>query len=590
MAKKRKKDSWLDLVKSIWFLAGDARKKYLFLTSLLFLLLFYDVIPALLVGKIVDFFTTYEKGESLFIFYVLTITFGLSFAVVSFSRLTIKRVLIKIRADIVYRIHVLGFKNLVRQSLTDHAKVNTGEKVQKISNGSLAFKKISDLADNRIFPAITSFVGIIIVFIFLSPLYILLFIFYLVVFFSILKIFYQRIIKLNYEKNKAMEDASGSYIEGLNNILTIKSAGAEQSFQTHISNKEEIKKIFSYKITETSNKQWRTFQIFNGVFIGIFLLAVGQGVVAGTLSVGAIVIFYAYLLKLMNSSTQTLGIFTNILEAKVSINRMMPIFWNNNVAKDGEQDFPDDWNTIIMKSVSFSYKKQKNNKFHADVKNINLNINKFEKIGLAGKTGSGKSTLAKLLVGLYPIDSGKFMIDKNSFDDIKNEEILNNISIVLQESEMFNFSLKDNITLMHQFNPELFKKAIEISQLDEVVKKLPKGVDTLIGEKGYHLSGGERQRVGIARAIYRDTQILIFDEATSSLDYKTEMTIQEALEKELKKKTMVFIAHRITTLKNVDTIYVFKNGKIVEQGSYQKLLKNSDSEFYKLIKYKTTKP
>ena len=151
MPKKQKKDSWRNMIKSIWYLAGDHRKKFITLTILLFALLFYEVIPALLVGKIVDFFTAYEKGGSLFIFYVLTITFGLSFSLVSFFRLTIKRVLNKMRTDIICRIHVLGFKNLLRQSLTDHAKINTGEKVQKIFNGTSAFREISNLANNKIF-------------------------------------------------------------------------------------------------------------------------------------------------------------------------------------------------------------------------------------------------------------------------------------------------------------------------------------------------------------------------------------------------------------------------------------------------------
>ena len=151
---------------------------------------------------------------------------------------------------------------------------------------------------------------------------------------------------------------------------------------------------------------------------------------------------------------------------------------------------------------------------------------------------------------------------------------------------MFNLSLKENITLMRKFDRYLFEKAVRVAQLDEVINKLPKGIDTLIGEKGYHLSGGERQRIGIARTIYRDAQIIIFDEATSSVDNKTEQLIQEALENELKKKTLIFIAHRVSTLKSVDMIYVFKDGKISESGNYGELINNVDSEFFRLNKIK----
>jgi ABC-type multidrug transport system fused ATPase/permease subunit len=182
------------------------------------------------------------------------------------------------------------------------------------------------------------------------------------------------------------------------------------------------------------------------------------------------------------------------------------------------------------------------------------------------------------------IDSGEYLIGNEKFSNIKTEKLLKNVSIVLQESEMFNLSLKENITLMHRFDKELFKKAIRIAQLEEVIDKMPKGIKTFIGEKGYHLSGGERQRVGIARAIYRNTQIMIFDEATSSLDSRTEKLIQEGIEREMEQKTLIFIAHRITTLKNVDNIYVFKNGRIVEDGKYDELLGKKEGEFYKLFK------
>ena len=118
--------------------------------------------------------------------------------------------------------------------------------------------------------------------------------------------------------------------------------------------------------------------------------------------------------------------------------------------------------------------------------------------------------------------------------------------------------------------------------MDDVVARLPQGLDTLVGEKGYHLSGGERQRLGIARAICKNASILIFDEATSSLDSKTEYHIQEALDKELKEKTIITIAHRVSTLKNTDRIFVFDNGEIVEVGTYDELSANKKSKFYEL--------
>jgi ABC-type multidrug transport system fused ATPase/permease subunit len=211
----------------------------------------------------------------------------------------------------------------------------------------------------------------------------------------------------------------------------------------------------------------------------------------------------------------------------------------------------------------------------------NFTINKFEKIGIVGHSGSGKSTLAKILLGLYELEDGKFKIDDVNFYDIKHSEITHNIAIVLQDSEMFNLSLKENITLLKE-NDELLRLAIKVAQLEELITKLPEGMHTLIGEKGYRLSGGERQRIGIARAIFKNPQLLVLDEATSSLDSKTEELIQEGLEKELQKKTMIIIAHRLSTLKHVDRIYVFDNGRIAEEGKYDELITDPSSKFYQL--------
>ncbi len=139
---------------------------------------------------------------------------------------------------------------------------------------------------------------------------------------------------------------------------------------------------------------------------------------------------------------------------------------------------------------------------------------------------------------------------------------------------MFNISLRENISLSEKVDEEKLERAIKIAQLEHVVKNLPNGVDTLIGEKGYHLSGGERQRIGIARVIYKDPEIIIFDEATSSLDVKTEKKIQKALSDNLQEKTIITVAHRTNTLKDMDTIFKVEKGKIVEQGKYEDFFSN----------------
>jgi ABC-type multidrug transport system fused ATPase/permease subunit len=578
------KFGWWDLGRAFLYLVGENKKKYITWTVILIIILVYDLVPPFMIGLIVDFFTKYKQGESLSLFYIYAITLGLSFSLIAYLRLEAKQILGNLRTATECDIKVKGFEKLTSQLYMQHRSENTGSKMQKIQSGVISFGSLTRLLNDRIFSAVIMFCGVTGIFIFLSPIYAVLFCVYAVLFFSIIRYFYKKIQKLNYEKNIAMEKSSGSYIEGLNNILTIKSSGAEESFRDNIVNKEEVVKKHTIESIKLNINQWKVFQVFNGLFILVFLLFIGRDVANGIISIGAIVIYFTYLQRIIKNANQILSSYSNLIDIKVSIARMMPIFWNKHKNNNGKEKFPAEWNLMEMKNVNFTYKKEEQDKFHTGVYDVNFEIKKNSKIGLAGKTGSGKSTLAKLLIGLYPIDSGDYLIDDRNFYNIRNEKMLENISIVLQESEMFNLSLKENITLMHEFDAELFTKAIKIAQLDEVIEKLPKGIDTFIGEKGYHLSGGERQRVGIARAIYRDTQIMIFDEATSSLDNKTETLIQQSLESEMKRKTLIFIAHRIATLKNVDTIYVFKKGKVVEEGNYEELLGDSESEFYRLFK------
>lgn len=583
---KENKFTWLNLIKAVFYLLGDKKRSYVLWSIARFLTFFHVIIPPLIIGLTVDFFTTYQKGDSLNKLYVYSFILGFSSIVMLIVRAVTKRHLLRICNFAYLYIRVKGFEKLVSLSLKKHDNENTGAKVQKIQNGVLSFRLFLRIMENKIYSSTATFIGTVTVFIFLSPIYILFFVAYLIIFFVVLKIFYKKIQYYNYKHNLVKEKASGVYIEGLSNILSIKSTGAEMSFKNHISDNEEVSKKIGDKVVDSIMDQWSWFHVLNSLSMGLFLFLIGRGIISGAISIGSVVIIFSYFERLIAASTDILSIYQDLIESKTGVERMMPIFWNKTEKQTGDRDFLEDWNKIKISDANFTYRKEEKDEFHTGVYGIDLEINKNEKIGFAGKTGSGKSTMAKLLVGLYPVDSGKYFFDNVNFYDVKPEKMLENISIVLQESEMFNFSLKDNITLMHEFDEELFWKAIKIAQLEKVLEKMPNGVDTLIGEKGYHLSGGERQRVGIARAIYRDAQIMIFDEATSSLDNRTEQLIQEALEKELRKKTLIFIAHRITTLKNVDRIYVFKNGKIVEQGKYEELLNNPEREFYRIFNKK----
>jgi ABC-type bacteriocin/lantibiotic exporter with double-glycine peptidase domain len=331
--------------------------------------------------------------------------------------------------------------------------------------------------------------------------------------------------------------------------------------------------------------KWKIFQIINAAFVGIVLLFVGHGFIQGIISLGSIFILSNYFSKLQGAIGSSTNILDQLIYYKSAISRMIPIYWEKVTAKHGIKSFPSAWDQITLDHAKFDYHNEE--RVDSALDDVSLNIQKLSKVSVVGKSGSGKSTLAKIFLGLYELDSGNYLIGPTNFYDLNHEEMTKNIALVLQDSEMFNLSLQDNITLMREFDQNLFNNAMNISQLNDLVKSLPNGLNTMIGEKGYRLSGGERQRIGIARAIYKDPQILVLDEATSSLDSKTESLILQAMETELTKKTLVMIVHRVTTLKNVDKIYVFDHGKIVEEGTYKGLSADPKSKFFELSQLKT---
>ena len=236
---------------------------------------------------------------------------------------------------------------------------------------------------------------------------------------------------------------------------------------------------------------------------------------------------------------------------------------------------------IAFKKVSFSFDGHKN-----VLKNINFKIKAGEKVAFIGPTGSGKSTIIELIIKSYLPSDGVIELDGLNIIDINNRSLRKHISIVDQSSILFNGSINENITFGH-INFKDKKKitaAAEKANALEFIQKLDQGFEFSIGENGELLSGGQRQRLAIARAIFKDAPIFIFDEATSALDNDTEKYVQEAIDNLNGNKTIIIIAHRLSTIKNVDKIFVMKDGEIIEKGSPQELLNNNSGYYSKLIK------
>ncbi len=232
--------------------------------------------------------------------------------------------------------------------------------------------------------------------------------------------------------------------------------------------------------------------------------------------------------------------------------------------------------SIFIKNVSFNYSE----KNISPIKDLELLIKCGTKIGCIGSSGAGKSTLVNLLLGLLKPSKGEILVDDINISQ-NLREWQNNIGYVPQDIFLFDDSIKNNILFGKEYNKELLKNVIKVSQIDQFVSELPQNLDTVIGNKGIRLSGGQRQRIGIARALYAKPELLVFDEATNSLDPENEIKIVNDINQDKSIKVFFIIAHKYETLKNCDFIIYLKDGKIFDQGKYDEL--NTKYNFNNII-------
>ena len=232
---------------------------------------------------------------------------------------------------------------------------------------------------------------------------------------------------------------------------------------------------------------------------------------------------------------------------------------------------------IELKNVSFKYENE------YVLKDFSLKVKKGQTVALVGQSGSGKSTIANLLTRFYDVNEGSISIDGNDIKHITKTSLRSQIGLVTQDSILFNNSIRNNLKIGNENATEdEIVEALKIANAWEFVKDLPEGIDTNIGDSGNSLSGGQKQRLSIARAVLKNSPIMVLDEATSALDTESEQLVQTALENMMKNRTSIVIAHRLSTIQNADCIVVMKQGKIVEQGKHQELL-DQKGMYHKLV-------
>ncbi len=304
-------------------------------------------------------------------------------------------------------------------------------------------------------------------------------------------------------------------------------------------------------------------------------------VLAGTMTIGALTVLLSYLTKFF-SPVKDLAKMTNaVAQTTVALERIQQILATDDIVPEKPNAIiPDKLKgEIIFEHVSFSY-----NHGITVLKDISLKINPGERIGICGQTGCGKSTIASLISRFYEPVQGRILIDGIDIADYNLEALRKQVGFVLQDTFLLYGSVAENIAYgKPAATEEEIINAARLADAEEFILKMPQGYDTLVGERGLTLSGGQRQRIGIARAIIRNSPILVLDEPTSALDSESEKIVIDALEKLMQGKTVITIAHRLSTIRNSDKIIVIKDGEIEEEGAHEELIENGKyySELYR---------
>ena len=369
--------------------------------------------------------------------------------------------------------------------------------------------------------------------------------------------------------------------ETINGIKIIKSFLAESFFKSKFDHTNIRFLNFSNKLINRQNIAAPLSEFLGILVIGVLLWYGGKLVlIEMELKPAAFITYMGLAYGVLTPAKSISKAFYSLKKGNAAAERVFEIIdmrseYYNDLNKNKLKSFNE---CIEFKNVSFKYDKS------SVLKNISLKINKGEMIAIVGASGSGKSTLVNLIPRFYDQISGKITIDGIDISNLSRLNIRSLIGIVSQESILFNSSIKENIVLGNSdsgSNDKLLN-SLSIANANEFINEFQENINYNVGDNGSNLSGGQKQRIAIARAVYSSSPILILDEATSSLDSKSEKLVQNAIDKLMINKTSIVIAHRLSTIQNADKIIVLDKGEIIEEGSHNELIKNN-SIYKKLI-------
>ncbi|MCG3693336.1 peptidase domain-containing ABC transporter [Aliarcobacter butzleri] len=392
------------------------------------------------------------------------------------------------------------------------------------------------------------------------------------------------ILKERLKKKLQLSTDSQSYLfDCVSSIETIKSMSIEPTIRRDYEEQLAKQTKHNAKTDDISGNISQIASFVNKITVALCLWIGAIGVLNGDMTAGQLIAFNMLIGRIMAPAQRIAQTLQQIYQVKISTKRVQEIFnTKEEISINSTQtNLPKLKGEVLFDKVSFKY----NEEAPLVLNNINLKVNIGDIIGVVGKSGSGKTTFTRLLQRLFHPTSGKISIDGFDISTIDPNWLRRQIGVVMQDNLLLNKSIKDNITLS---NPRATMKEVEyvcqLSGASDFILSLPKAYDTIVGERGNLLSTGQRQRIAIARALINNPKILIFDEATSAIDFESEIIIQKNLKKICEGRTVFIVSHRVSVLKITNKIVSLYDGKIIELGTKEELLRNEKGYFHNLCK------
>jgi ATP-binding cassette, subfamily C, bacterial len=525
------------------------------------------------VTEAIDMFTSLHE-PLLYIGIVLAVTIGLRFLFFLLSVIS-QRFFIVLSQELSFAIRVQALQHLKHVSMSAYERLGSGKVITHLITDIDTIEQFLGSALSKFIVSITTLIGVAVVLIWINPLFgILILIFQPMVMIVTRKIS-AAVGKLKKEQNRTIGELSDTLTQMCDLFGQIRASNKEERFvDSAISQSKSLKQSASaYGIKALFGEKYSYTLFLSGfeIFRAMGLVMV----LYSDLSIGLMFGIFGYLWFMMTPVQELLSLqyaHANAKNALLRLNELLslptePVSQSAKKALGNSKAL-----SIQTRDLVFGYDENE-----PVLKGLNLKIQAGSKVAIIGASGSGKSTLSQLLVGFYPPTSGTILYNDIPVEEIGFPAIRDEVFVVLQQPLMFNETLRFNLTMGDEINDEEIYKALSIAQLFQFVSDLPLGLETQVGKFGIRLSGGQRQRLSIARMVLANPKVVIFDESTSALDVHTESALFEALQEFLKEKTVIIIAHRLSTVTRADYIYVLENGKILEEGSREDLEKQDGS-------------